>query len=104
MYLLTTDEKLLQTKSEGSDVSAATGQLTEDKHGMFLSAPAKLLGIHLTDKRHCCQQPHRAQNTMRGQCKIVAVNQMADNRQHILQVNTFFPVFAGILVLCITIA
>ncbi|XP_026175824.1 multiple PDZ domain protein isoform X3 [Mastacembelus armatus] len=31
---VTTDEKLLQTKSEGSDVSLATDQLTEDKHVM----------------------------------------------------------------------
>ncbi|XP_051285453.1 multiple PDZ domain protein isoform X6 [Dicentrarchus labrax] len=35
---VTTDEKLLQTKSEGSDVSPATDQLTEDKHGMKLTA------------------------------------------------------------------
>nr|XP_046237329.1 multiple PDZ domain protein-like isoform X10 [Scatophagus argus] len=31
------DEKLLQTKSEGSDVGPATDQLTEDKHGMQLT-------------------------------------------------------------------
>ncbi|XP_059210532.1 multiple PDZ domain protein [Centropristis striata] len=35
---VTTDEKPLQTKSEGSDVSPATDQLTEDKHGMKLTA------------------------------------------------------------------
>ncbi|XP_049423695.1 multiple PDZ domain protein isoform X3 [Epinephelus fuscoguttatus] len=35
---VTTDEKALQTKSEGSDVSPATDQLTEDKHGMKLTA------------------------------------------------------------------
>ncbi|XP_040886623.1 multiple PDZ domain protein isoform X1 [Toxotes jaculatrix] len=34
---VTTDEKPLQTKSEGSDVSPATDQLTEDKHGMKLT-------------------------------------------------------------------
>lgn len=53
--LFTTDEKLPQTKSEGSDVSVAAGQLTEDKHSRFLSAPAQQLGSHPTDKRHCCQ-------------------------------------------------
>ncbi|KAL7374805.1 hypothetical protein ABVT39_007383 [Epinephelus coioides] len=35
---VTADEKALQTKSEGSDVSPATDQLTEDKHGMKLTA------------------------------------------------------------------
>ncbi|XP_042367906.1 multiple PDZ domain protein isoform X2 [Plectropomus leopardus] len=35
---VTTDEKALQTKSEGSDVSPATDQLTEDKHGIRLTA------------------------------------------------------------------
>nr|XP_020467076.1 LOW QUALITY PROTEIN: multiple PDZ domain protein [Monopterus albus] len=34
---ITTDEKPLQTKSEGSDVNPATDQLTEDKHGIALS-------------------------------------------------------------------
>ncbi|XP_041820522.1 multiple PDZ domain protein isoform X3 [Chelmon rostratus] len=34
---VTTDEKPLQTKSEGSDVSPAMDQLTEDKHGMKLT-------------------------------------------------------------------
>uniref|UniRef100_UPI0037E944AE multiple PDZ domain protein n=1 Tax=Semicossyphus pulcher TaxID=241346 RepID=UPI0037E944AE len=34
---VTTDEKALQTKSDGSDVSPATDQLTEDKHGMKLT-------------------------------------------------------------------
>uniref|UniRef100_A0A671WSL4 Multiple PDZ domain protein n=1 Tax=Sparus aurata TaxID=8175 RepID=A0A671WSL4_SPAAU len=34
---VTTDEKPLQTKSEGSDVSPATDQLTEDKHAMKLT-------------------------------------------------------------------
>ncbi|XP_076580988.1 multiple PDZ domain protein isoform X3 [Chaetodon auriga] len=34
---VSTDEKPLQTKSEGSDVSPATDQLTEDKHGMKLT-------------------------------------------------------------------
>ncbi|XP_069374460.1 multiple PDZ domain protein isoform X1 [Paralichthys olivaceus] len=35
--LVTVDEKPLQTKSEGSDVSAAMDQLTEDKHVMRLT-------------------------------------------------------------------
>ncbi|XP_060922644.1 multiple PDZ domain protein isoform X3 [Limanda limanda] len=35
--LVTADEEPLQTKSEGSDVSAAMDQLTEDKHGMTLT-------------------------------------------------------------------
>ncbi|XP_065806535.1 multiple PDZ domain protein isoform X3 [Labrus bergylta] len=35
---VTTDEKALHTKSDGSDVSQATDQLTEDKHGMKLTA------------------------------------------------------------------
>ncbi|XP_035004488.2 multiple PDZ domain protein isoform X3 [Hippoglossus stenolepis] len=35
--LVTADEEPLQTKSEGSDVSAAMDQLTEDKHGMRLT-------------------------------------------------------------------
>ncbi|XP_032399925.1 multiple PDZ domain protein isoform X3 [Etheostoma spectabile] len=34
---VTTDEKPLQTKSEGSDVSPATAQLTEDTHGIKLT-------------------------------------------------------------------
>ncbi|XP_068443390.1 multiple PDZ domain protein isoform X3 [Clinocottus analis] len=34
---VTTDEKPLQTKSEGSDVSLAADQLTEDTHGMELT-------------------------------------------------------------------
>eukprot|EP00064_Thunnus_orientalis_P005177 superscaffoldBa00000496_g5190 len=34
---VTTDEKQLQTKGEGSDVSPATDQLTEDKHEMKLT-------------------------------------------------------------------
>ncbi|XP_026208412.1 multiple PDZ domain protein isoform X3 [Anabas testudineus] len=34
---VTTDEKTLQTKSEGSDVSPAADQLTEDKHGVKLT-------------------------------------------------------------------
>ncbi|KAK2863194.1 hypothetical protein Q5P01_002727 [Channa striata] len=34
---VTTDEKTPQTKSEGSDVSPAMDQLTEDKHGMKLT-------------------------------------------------------------------
>ncbi|XP_029310521.1 LOW QUALITY PROTEIN: multiple PDZ domain protein [Cottoperca gobio] len=34
----TADEKPLQTKSEGSDVSPVTDQLTEDKHGTKLTA------------------------------------------------------------------
>ncbi|XP_029941156.1 multiple PDZ domain protein isoform X2 [Salarias fasciatus] len=33
-----TDEKQPQTKTEGSDVSAATDQLTKDKHGLKLTA------------------------------------------------------------------
>lgn len=33
MFIVTADEKPLQTKTEGSDVSLATDQLTEDKHG-----------------------------------------------------------------------
>lgn len=36
VFTVTTDEKPLQTKSEGSDVSPATDQLTEDKHGRRL--------------------------------------------------------------------
>ncbi|XP_041636093.1 multiple PDZ domain protein isoform X6 [Cheilinus undulatus] len=35
---VTTDERALQTKSDGSDVSQATDQLTEDKHGIKLTA------------------------------------------------------------------
>ncbi|XP_034532121.1 multiple PDZ domain protein isoform X5 [Notolabrus celidotus] len=35
---VTTDEKALQTKSDGSGVGPATDLLTEDKHGMKLSA------------------------------------------------------------------
>ncbi|XP_074555026.1 multiple PDZ domain protein isoform X12 [Halichoeres trimaculatus] len=35
---VTTDEKALQTKSDGLDVSAAMDHLTEDKHGMKLTA------------------------------------------------------------------
>ncbi|XP_039996432.1 multiple PDZ domain protein isoform X3 [Xiphias gladius] len=35
--LVSTEEKPLQTKSEGSDVSPATDQLTEDKHRMKLT-------------------------------------------------------------------
>ncbi|XP_070849423.1 multiple PDZ domain protein [Chaetodon trifascialis] len=35
---VSTDEKPLQTKSEGSDVSPATDQLTEDKHEIKLTA------------------------------------------------------------------
>ncbi|CAN9509544.1 unnamed protein product [Ophioblennius macclurei] len=35
---VSTDEKQLQTKTEGSDVSAATDQLTKDKHGLKLTA------------------------------------------------------------------
>lgn len=33
VFAVSTDEKQLRTKSEGSDVSPATDQLTEDKHG-----------------------------------------------------------------------
>lgn len=33
VFTVSTDEKQLHTKSEGSDVSPATDQLTEDKHG-----------------------------------------------------------------------
>lgn len=36
VFTFATDEKLLQTKSEGSDVSTATDQLTEDRHGRKL--------------------------------------------------------------------
>lgn len=36
VFTATTHEKPLQTKSEGSDVSPATDQLTEDKHGRRL--------------------------------------------------------------------
>lgn len=52
VFAVTTDEKTLQTKSEGSDVSPATDQLTEDKHGrrlgfFFLSTPAKRYWAHI---------------------------------------------------------
>lgn len=33
LFTFAADEKLRQTKSEGSDVSPAADQLTEDKHG-----------------------------------------------------------------------
>lgn len=36
VFTVAADEKALQTKSEGSDVSPATDQLTEDKHGRRL--------------------------------------------------------------------
>lgn len=57
---VTTDEKTLETKSEGSDVSPAADQLTEDKHGrrlgfFFKYASKEILGTHLTDKGCCCQ-------------------------------------------------
>lgn len=85
--LLTTDEKLPQTKSEGSDVRVDVGQLTEDKHSRFLSAPAQQLGFHTTDKRHCCQGSTCAQSTMRGQSKVAALKQMTDNKQDNLQIS-----------------
>lgn len=59
VFTVTADEKPLQTKTEGSDVSLATDQLTEDKHGTrldsSLSTPAEILSTHLTDKGYCCQ-------------------------------------------------
>lgn len=85
--LLTTDEKLPQTKSDGSDVRVDVGQLTEDKHSRFLSAPAQQLGFHTTDKRHCCQGSTCAQSTMRGQIKVAALKQMTDNKQDNLQIS-----------------
>lgn len=55
VFTVSTDEKQLHTKSEGSDVSPATDQLTEDKHGrrlrcFFPCALAETLGPNLTDK------------------------------------------------------
>lgn len=91
--LLTTDEKLPQTKSEGSDVRVDVGQLTEDKHSRFLSAPARQLGFHTTDKRHCCQGSTCAQSTMRGQIKVAALKQMTDNKQDNLQISRILAAF-----------
>ena len=38
VFTAAADEKQLQTKGEGSDVSPATDQLTEDKHGRRLGS------------------------------------------------------------------
>lgn len=55
VFAVTTDEKPLQTKNEGSDVSPATDKLTEDKHGRRLGFFFKCISqdtgrTHLTDK------------------------------------------------------
>lgn len=87
VHLLTADEKLPQTKSEGSDVRVDGEQLTEDKHSRFLSAPAQQLGSHTTDKGHCCQGSMCAQSTMTGQIKVAALKQMTDNKLDNLQIS-----------------
>lgn len=60
MFTSAADEKLLPTKSDGCDVGPATDQLTQDKHGRRLGFVSEciteLLGAHLKDKGHCCQE------------------------------------------------
>lgn len=58
VFAVSSDEKTFQTKSEGSDVSPTTDQLTEDRHGrrlgfFFKHAGREIVGTHLTDKGYC---------------------------------------------------